>query len=231
MAEQKVEALERAFRLLDCFTEQHSVLTLKQLAEETGLYKSTILRLAGSMERYGYLQRDEDGRFRLGPTVVRLGALYRREFQLSEHIRPVLRRLVDQTRESASFYVRDGETRVCLFRENSTQAIRHHIDEGAQFTLDRGAAGHLLRAFDEPPPPASDKRAQDVRAAGYALSLGERDPDTASIAVPVWDADGRLAGALTVSGLATRFGETERQAALEAALAASQDLSRRLGRR
>ena len=63
MTENRVAAVDRALSLLGCFDAEHDRLTLKQLAERTGLYKSTILRLAGSLEASGYLNRLDDGSF------------------------------------------------------------------------------------------------------------------------------------------------------------------------
>jgi DNA-binding IclR family transcriptional regulator len=212
VSEQRVEAVERALSLLECFREDRQTLSLAEMAEISGMYKSTILRLAASLERFGYLVRREDGVFRLGPAVQRLGAIYRLGFNLERLIRPELLRLVQLTGETASFYVRDGDARVCLYRENSTRAARHHLDEGALLTLATGASGHVLRAFGKNPDPAEAA----VREAGYALSLGERDPDLAAIAMPVVDRKGTLYGALSVSGIITRFTEERRIPMLEA---------------
>ena len=112
MAQDRVEAVERALSILEAFGETRAELTLTEIAEETGLYKSTILRLAASLGRYGYLVRDDRGLFRLGPGLWRLGSSYRRNFDLDEFIRPVLRGLVNETGETASFSVRDGDERV-----------------------------------------------------------------------------------------------------------------------
>lgn len=211
MSEQRVEAVERALSLLECFQRGRTALSLAELAESTGMYKSTILRLAASLERFGYLIRREDGRFRLGPATARLAELYRQGFDLERLIRPELVRLVQLTGETASFYIREGDARVCLYRENSTRAARHHLDEGALLPLDSGASGHVLRAFGE----ASDPGDESVRLAGYAVSLGERDPDLAAIAVPVTNPSGKLYGALAVSGIITRFNEENRSRMLE----------------
>lgn len=212
MTENRVEAVERALSILEVFQEGEEALTLAALAHKTGLYKSTILRLAGSLERFGYLRRGSDGVFRLGPSLWRLGSLYRRGFDPGEQIRPELRRLVEETRETASFYVREGSERVCLYRLNSPRAVRHHLDEGIRLPLDRGAAGHVLVAFGAE---RSDALAE-TRERGFHVTLGERDPEVGAAAVPVFDSAGRLRGALAVSALVTRFDETARQAAIHA---------------
>jgi len=206
MAQDRVEAVERALTLLDAFSEDEIELSLADLAEKTGFYKSTILRLSRSLERFGYLTRRLNGGFRLGPALWRLGSLYRRDFDLGEHLRPVLRRLRDECGESASFYVRDGDVRVCLYRINARREIRHHLEEGAQLPLRQGAAGKLLLAYDGEPGDEFDT----IRTHGHAVSLGERDAEIAALAVPVRRSDGSLVGALSLSGLATHFDDEMR---------------------
>ncbi|GGK34983.1 IclR family transcriptional regulator [Salinarimonas ramus] len=215
--------MERALTLLDCFDETSESLTLAELARRSGLYKSTILRLATSLERFGHLVRGSDGRFRLGPALWRLGSLYRRAFDLAETIRPELKVLVDETGETASFYVREGDARVCLYRRNSPKAMRHHLSEGARLSLEGGASAKVLLAFGDDP---ADHDA-GVRASGHAISLGARDPEIAAIAVPVFGPGRRLRGALAVSGPLSRFDEALRTRALAALEAAAARLEAR----
>lgn len=195
----RVEAVERALSLLQCFRLPGEELSLAILAQRSALSKSTILRLAGSLIRKGFLHRDRHSRYLLGPELERLGGLARTTIRLAELIRPVLLSLSETTRETASFYVRDGDERVCLFRQNSVRSARHHLDEGTRHPLDQGAAGMVLRAYET-------DDGSDVRRQGWAVSLGNRDPEIAAVAVPVTNAEGKLWGALTISGLIQRFG-------------------------
>ncbi|TBV03014.1 IclR family transcriptional regulator [Phytopseudomonas dryadis] len=209
MTKNRVEAVDRALSIVGAFANGPSRLNLRDLAEKTGLYKSTILRLCGSLEHFGYLVRDEHGAFRLGPTIGQLGSLYRRE--LGDLIRPSLRQLAEELNETASFYVREGDVRVCLLRQNSNQEIRHHLEEGVRLPLQRGAAGQVLLAFAGEQGEVMDL----IRQRGYHLSLGERAPDVAAIAVPLCLPDGSLRGALSVSGLKSRFDEAFQARAVE----------------
>ena len=61
MSKDKVEAVERALAVLNAFHADKPAMTLGEIASATGFYKSTILRLAGSLERLGYLIREERG--------------------------------------------------------------------------------------------------------------------------------------------------------------------------
>lgn len=196
-----VDAVERALSLLDAFGPEDRRLTLAELSRRTGLYKSTILRLSVSLERFGYLVRGGDATWRLGPAAWRIGALYRRGFSLASVVRPELKRLSDATGETASFYVREGDRRICLFRHEPERAIRHTLVEGAPMEIGVGASGKVLDAFGG----ATGADARRIRASGFAVSHGERDPDVAAVAVPVLGPDAALAGALALSGLITRF--------------------------
>ncbi len=222
----RVEAVERALSLFQCFQSPGETLSLAVLAQRSALYKSTILRLTGSLIRKGFLHRDHNGLFVLGPELRRLGALSCAPVDLAELIRPVLATLVAQSQETASFYVRDGDVRICLVRHNSPRSARHHLEEGARHPLDRGAAGSVLRAFST----ATGKAGATVRRQGWAVSLGGRDPDLAAVAVPLFNRAGELLGALTVSGLLSRFSEAKvneyRCALLEQAAALAPRLPR-----
>ncbi|RVT90607.1 IclR family transcriptional regulator [Rhodovarius crocodyli] len=211
--EQRVEAVERALSLLDAFSLEAPRLTLADLARRTGFYPSTILRLAASLERFGYLLRGADGLFRLGPATLRLGMQYQAGFDLAEHMRPALARLSAATGETAAFYVREGGDRICLFRHEALRTIRHSVPEGAVLPLDRGASGHVLRA----------------EGGGVVLSMGERDAETASLACPVFAAAGRFLGALGVAGPMGRFSEAERARITPLLEQSAAELSRALG--
>lgn len=144
-----------------------------------------------------------------------LGSQYRHRFQLEDYIRPELRRLVDATQETASFYVREEDTCVCLYHLNSPRSMRHHLEEGVRFPLDKGASGRILNAFSAKLPHGLE--AEIVRRGHYS-SRGERDPHIAAIAVPIFDRAGRLHGSLSVSGLITRFNSRVCSKALKALL-------------
>ncbi|MBV9842476.1 MAG: helix-turn-helix domain-containing protein [Sphingomonadaceae bacterium] len=210
-----VEAVDRALAILATFARGRERQTLAQIASRTGFYKSTILRLARSLEQGGYLRRGADGVFTLGPQPLHLAAIYKRGLRLEDQVRPVLRALVAETGESASFFRREGDRRLCLYREESPRAIRDHIVEGDLLPLDVGAAGHVLACAGE---------------TATIVSQGERDPETAAIAAPIHDPSG-LVGALTLSGPRARF-DTARTEAMTTLLSAQAAvLTSRLGGR
>lgn len=221
-----VAAVDRALSILSAFHEQDDALSLAELARRTSLYKSTILRLIVSLERAAFLRRLEDGRYRLGPALLQLGKLYQASFRLEDHVMPVLKRLVDETGESASFYVPEGDRRICLFRVNSRQhRVLHYVTPGTVLPIHTGASGKVLLAFTEPDNPAYT----DVRQNLLVSSVANRKSDTAALACPVFGAGGVLSGSLSLAGPNTRFTETTVPAMRKALLLAAADLTGVLG--
>lgn len=223
--EQKVEAVERALTILEAFADGEAKLSLAALAQRTGLYRSTILRLTASLERFGYVRRGTDGQFRLGPSLWRLGVLYQNAFNLADHVRPVLRELVEETGETAAFYVREGNKRICLYREHAQRLIRHHIEEGAALPLEGGAGARILMAYTDGVGPLYD----EVREKGHYVSMGERDPETAAVSAPVFGQSRGFIGAIGVTGPLNRFEEPELQRIIATVIAKAKRLSYAIG--
>jgi len=202
-----VAAVNRALTLLTSFSAGQSHLSLAQLAEKTGFYKSTILRLAESLQAYNFLARDEAGTFRLGPAVLSLAETYRSDLHPAEIVMPVLRALVNDALESASLYVSAGDgKRLCAYRVTSSRPITDNVKVGDMLPITQGAGGRVLLAFgagrvDAP----TAAKLQVVRRCMFSITRGERDPETAAIACPVFGLNGKLEGAVALSGLVQRF--------------------------
>lgn len=220
-----VAAVDRAFAILEAFDADHPVLTLAELARRTGLYKSTILRLISSIEKAGFIRRLADGQFTIGHEPSRLANLYQTSFRLRDILYPLLQDLSDETGETSSFYVEEGESRVVLFRVEPKRTIKVSVHEGDRFPLAVGASGKVLRVFGHKA--ASDL--PDVAECYWASSSGERDPEIAAVSVPVFGPGQLLQGALTLSGPVDRLADKQVVHASELLLRASAKATRALG--
>jgi DNA-binding IclR family transcriptional regulator len=220
-----VAAVDRAFAILAAFGPRDRSLTLAELGRRTGLYKSTILRLIESIERAGFIRRLDDGSYAVGASALNLGRLYQTSFALDQHLLPTLQQLSRETGETASFFVRDRDRRLCLRRVEPERSVRIVLAEGDRLPLEQGSAGKILLAFGPAPP----KALAAIRAARFAITRGERDRDAASVSVPVLAGGGRLVGALSVSGPIDRFAETKTRELVPLLLARAATLTRELG--
>lgn len=221
-----VAAVDRALDILEAFRAGKPVLTLAEIARITGLYKSTILRLLGSLERYGFVWQRADGTYQLGASLLSFAAVFQDSFDLRHFVEPVLDQLVIDTSESATFYIRDGDDQVCLFRADGSNVVRDYsVRPGSRRTLNKSAASATLLQFD------GGLRAPLSRDAMVLVSVGNVNLDMAAIGVPVFGADGGLQGAITLSGPSLRFTEEYVARLAPVAVEAAIALSLRLGAR
>jgi DNA-binding IclR family transcriptional regulator len=195
-----IAAVERALQVLSAFRIAPR-LTLSELSSRTGLFKSTLLRILATLERNGYVTRLSDGQYRVGGLVYELGSSYAASFDLSEIIKPALADLSRLTGESSAFYVRAGTQRQCVFRVQSSQAVRHVIDAGQIIDLDGAATSQLLRRYENA---AARPNASTDYATLCISTSGIGDSQTASVGAPIFDTSG-FAGVLNVSGPVSRF--------------------------
>lgn len=216
-------AVDRAVTLLHLFAGARSPVSLSGLAEQSKLYKSTVLRLLASLEHAGLVLRQTDGRYALGPMVPQLYASYAASFSLEGVVIPALRELVARTAESAAFHVRQGEHRLCLYRVDSPQPVRDHIQVGDLMPLSKGAGGRVLQAY------AGLRGAvyEQIRRDQVAVLSGDRVPELAGVSSPVFDASGALVGAVTLTMPRERLSPGQ----APHVLATAQAITQRLGGR
>jgi DNA-binding IclR family transcriptional regulator len=196
-----VSAIDRALQVLATFDPGMKALGLTTISERTGLPKSTLLRIIATLMNRGYVRAIPDGRYQLGPAVLRLAEVYQRTVQPEDLIRPVLEELARETGESASFNVREENVQVCLYRVDSQHALRHHIRVGQCFPMDRGCAAAVLRTFSG----EAGAQFDALRERVVVTTHGEQFPGTSGIAVPVFGLHQSLAGAMILSGPTSRF--------------------------
>jgi DNA-binding IclR family transcriptional regulator len=215
-----VPAAERALAVLTAFQQGDGALSLAELAERTGLVKSTIMRLAVSLQHFQLLARLPDGKYQLGAEILRLGTAYQQAFSLQDHVLPILERLAAHSGETATFYVPHAEERLCLFRVESASNIRMRVQPGEVRPMDDSAIARVLRRYAAGP-------AKDRAGEGLVLyASGVADPHTAALATPVFGAAAALIGAMAIAGPATRLTPERAQALKELLAEAGTELTR-----
>ena len=224
MAQQGVESVERALRILDCFENDKPQLSLTELARFTGFYKSTVLRLCSSLERCGYLARSAEGLFSLGSSLLRLGNVVQQGVDIEAQLRPQLKRLVRVTGETATFTVRENRSRICLFQRAAQHAVRFQLEEGTRLPLDQSAEAQVILAFDGKKGEVYDR----IRKQRMFIALPDKHAVLVTVAVPVFDRFDDFRGVLSISGIKDRFDQGAREVALAELWRSAAELSARL---
>ncbi|MGR3742615.1 MAG: IclR family transcriptional regulator [Pseudooceanicola nanhaiensis] len=248
-----VQTIGRASMVLKVLSEADSDgMRLSDVALAVGLGKSTISRLLRALMDVGYVETDELGkRYRLGYCLFNLGHAARR-FHIIELARPALARLAAATDDTVFLSLRDGDQAHCVDRQTGAYPIRTlTLSVGDRRPLGVGAGSLALLAFEpeaeveriiattgearRPFAAFNDDALRDMvraaRARGFAVNDGHIVSAMNAIGVPVIDADGRVAAALSVAAIRERVAppRLEELAALLRAEAA--DLGTMIGRR
>lgn len=187
---------------------------LAELVETTALPRATAHRLAVALETHRLLARDADGRFVLGPRLAELAAAL--PDPLVTAAGPVLAWVRDESGESAQLYRRDGAERVCIAAAERTHGLRTTVPVGSRLPLTAGSGAQVICAWTDRAAIADvlaaaefpDRTLGDVRRRGWAQSVGQREAGVASVSAPVFNGDGELLAALSISGPIERLGRS-----------------------
>jgi len=242
-----VQSLAKGFRVLEAFTAGQEEMSLSQIAAVAKLDPGTTFRMLNTLVELGYVSRIPESRlFRLTLKVLDLGFHAIAHLDLRSVVRPLLRSLVSDVNEAASFAVLQGPD--VLYIERVRAGITRlgvDIRIGTTVPCTRTAIGLTILAFLSPleirrvtgidieaPAPEAMALIDDlrrIRAEGYASLESLLTEGLRILAVPVLDADGYPLGALSVAAPSIRSSREELLAnALQPALAAARDIARAL---
>lgn len=119
-----------------------------ELAEQTGLAKTTVHRLASDLVRLGFLERVGDEYF-LGSKLFELGSLVPRRRDLREAALPFLHDLFEATHETVHLVVREGDDVVYVERIHGHDTLPVASRLGGTLPLTCTGSGKALLAFSD----------------------------------------------------------------------------------
>jgi len=227
-----MRTVQRAIDILGLFDEQRPALSIREIVTDTGLPKTTVLRLLQTLRLNGLLWVDEHGRYAAGPALLRWARLAEHTWQLPGAALRVLRGLAAQHMETVHVYVRRDVHRVCIAQEEGPRSLRQVVRVGDELPLWAGGVAKallldapdalLVRVAERSPYGAAHvatlrRWAGEAHHDGFAVSHGEREEGLSSVAVPVRGRGGTVVAALSFGGPTSRF-TAERVRAFAAAL-------------
>jgi DNA-binding IclR family transcriptional regulator len=220
-----VRSVDRAAALLMALGESEAEAGVTELARRLGLHKSTASRLLATLQRRALVEQDDEtGKYRLGLAVLRLAERAERTLDLRGIALPELERLARATREAVAIAVMrddacltvaqvDGPNMVAVADWTGRSTPLHCVASGKVF-LSTLAERDVLRLHRLGLPAVTERtivgleplleELARVRRRGFATSFGEWQQGTNAVAVPVHDARGRLAAAVSIWGPAFR---------------------------
>ena len=243
--------LQRAVRILQTLAAAPQPLSIRALADETGLSKSAVQRLLSDLVSTELASQDPATRqYHLGPRTLALGMAYQRRVDVRRAALPHMGKLRDVTGETVGISVGLADQVLHVDQVESASALRAHFDIGRPLPLWSGAPARLLLAVrsDEEirrilserlgtdlvpvnPPSAEDliRDVELVRSAGYASAFEETLPGVSTMSVPVFGSKGELAAVLSLTAPSTRLTQERVGGLLPDVMRTAADISAALG--
>ena len=247
-----VEALSQGLAVLHVFDGDRHTLTLTEIASKLGWSRTKPFRFVHTLEKMGYLARDESGRsFRLTSMSMRLGFAYLSRIPLVELAQPVLDRL--RTDVGASVHLALLERRELVYiaqaRIQIPTAVNIHV--GSRLPAYATSIGRILLAYQpsevldhligtEPLSAWTLKSTVDplvlrrtlalAREQGFVVNDGEFQEGVRSVAAPIFDARGNAVAGINATATSYVFSEQRiQEQVIPAVRHAAHELSRSLG--
>jgi DNA-binding IclR family transcriptional regulator len=239
-----IQAVINAIRLLETFRDEEEQ-GVTPLAKRLDLHKNNVFRLLATLEQLGYIEQcAESDRYRLGVRSLELGQSFGRSRNLLRRARQILDDLVLTCGESTHLgLLRDERLVLTGTRVGSTLPAHctalGKVLLGCAPTEVRKSFDHEIVAGGNLPmvtpaticdPAKFFEHLRTVAVRGFALDLDECETGLSCAAAPVFDGDGELVAAISVSGPSFRLPEERIVDEIVPLVVASADrLSRELG--
>jgi len=242
-----IASVDNALRLL-LLLRDRELIGVTQASEQLGIAPSSAHRLLAMLAYRDFAEQDQATRaYRLGPVLA--GWARHLTDQDVQRIHPVLEVLCRRAQETANLVVLDGSYGRFLDSVETERPVRVGSRVGVRLPAHWTAAGKALLAelsseeLDARYPDealatmtsrtittrtALEEHLAHVREQGFAVNIGESQPEIAAIGAVVRDRDDRPRAAVAISTPASRL-DADRIAALApAVMAAARDAGERL---
>ena len=231
-------ATDRVIDILELAAASPAGLPLKDLSLRVETPKSSLLPLLRTLSARGYLAQGQGGAYRLGPRAHELAVRAPGRRDLVDAARPALDALMRRTGESAFLTTLATDSPAVVFIDvvETDQLIRYTVNVGQRSPLHATANGKAILAFL----PVAEREAivrglvlkrytdrtlttlpalraalDEILTTGISLSVDEIVKGASGLAAPVYDRDGRVAGACAVGGPTDRMKPRMRQLAAD----------------
>jgi IclR family transcriptional regulator, acetate operon repressor len=244
-----VQSVDRALLIIETLAEDDEGYRLSDLSVRTGLSTSTVHRLLATLEKRRFVQFDRYGsKWHIGAQSFAVGATFARRRNFVAQAMPYLRKLRDQTRETANLAVVDDESIIVLTRMESREIMRSLTKVGGRVAMVASGVGKAVLATysDEDVnaiiqrqgmprlteksivrPSELFRELETIRRQGYAVDDEEARMGLRCVAAVVYSDCSEPLAAISVSGMTSRvtddrlpaLGRTVREVAAELTVA------------
>lgn len=205
----------KTLAVLDILAGSSRGMRLPEIATAMNLSRPTAYQRLLTLIEAGWVEQDEDMRYRLTMHACRMAAAALEHADLGTRVHPVLEALVQRVKETASIAVLDRGVPSMVARVESDSLLRAEQKIGSTLSLEGSASGRVLTAFadtmtlarlrERGEPLAAEDILAETRAKGYAVSSGYTQTGVIAIAAPIFDLHERCVATLSLVMPETRF--------------------------
>lgn len=251
MAERLIQSVERAADILELFLHFESELSVKEISEELGLSKSTIHGLIKTLEHRGYLQQNPDNqKYRLGLRLFELGHRISEQLDIAKIAHPVIKKLVDQLKETVHLVVRQQDELIYVEKEDGPHTLRIYSQVGKRAPVHCTSVGKAILAFQEEveidrilssvplesftphtltDPEEIKKQLAEIREKGYSVDDEEIELGLKCIGAPIFNHNGNVIASISCASPKMRLGDDRLPEVIEGIKKAAAEISQKLG--
>lgn len=244
-----VPAVTRAFAVLDLLAQERTAMSLARLADSLELPKSSVHGLCNTLLALGYLRRQSDGAFFIGPSVMTLAEAFVAGTNIAQEF-ATLWSESHEPQETVILSVLSGTEVVYVAARNGVRPLGLAFNVGMRLPAHLAASGKAMLAFQtsesvrqlfgRKPLPALSRRPaptldellaelEQVRAQGYSIDDEGVREGVHCIGAPVFDASGQAVAGVGMCIQKTRLDETWRETHRELVMQVARQLTERLG--
>jgi IclR family transcriptional regulator, KDG regulon repressor len=247
----RIQVIDRAALILDCFGFDHQELSVSEIGAKTELHRSTAHRILMALEYNDLIQQNPDnGKYRLGIKLFRLGHQAVSHLDLREICRPFLARIMSETKETVHLAVLDENQVLYLDKVEGPHALRMPSRVGRHIPTYCTSLGKaMLSCLDEKEVKGIlgkqaftaytantvknvEQLLADVRAVhkrGYAVDNEEIEIGLRCVGAPIRDHTGAMVGAISAAAPSARLAEKKIPRVGRLVMAVAEEISEQLG--
>ena len=224
-------ALDKALDILELLAGEAGGLTQTEIAEAVGRNVSQIYRVLATLERRGYLTRDDrSGRYVLSMALFDLAHRHPPLRGLVQLAAGPMRELADRIRQSCNLSVDDAGAVRIIAQAESPADFGYQVRVGARFPLESTATGAVLSAGSTDAAAAALLPGDAEQLAdGYLTRPDRLQAGITDVVVAITDRKGDTVAALTVPYIGTSYSAVELDDVVAAARTTAAEISARLG--
>lgn len=248
---QLIKSLDRALDILELIVDRENGMGVTEISRELEIHKSTVYRLLDTLKFRGFLEKNEDNhKYIAGIKLFELSSKVLNDIDSRVRVRPYLEELMQKTEETIHLGILDAGEVIYLDKVESTATIRMYSQVGKRVPAHSTSLGKAIMAH------LSEERVKEilkekgmekntkntitevdkfldhlekVRNQGYAVDDEEQEEDIRCIAGPIFNHQGNVVAAFSISAPMTRMTEPRMNELAELVVEYSQKMSRSLG--